>query len=124
MSMEMVASRALYRQRHATGGDLRALANRALLRRIWQFSARHHRRLGGFVAVSVVGALLAVSTPVLAGRVVDAIVHNGRPATGGLIAAGIAPGGHAQARVGVFFPGVSSQHREGPVPHPRGPPVY
>jgi ABC-type multidrug transport system fused ATPase/permease subunit len=71
----MVASRALYRQKNARGGDLRALANRTLLKRIWRFAARHHRRLGGFVAVSVVGALLAVSTPVLAGRVVDAIVH-------------------------------------------------
>jgi ABC-type multidrug transport system fused ATPase/permease subunit len=75
MSLEMAARQTLRLQTRARGGDLRALANRALLRRIWQFSARHHRRLGTFVAISVVGALLAVSTPVLAGRVVDAIVH-------------------------------------------------
>jgi ABC-type multidrug transport system fused ATPase/permease subunit len=73
--MEMAARQTLRLQVKARGGDLRALANRTLLRRIWRFSARHHRRLGGFVAISVVGALLAVSTPVLAGRVVDAIVH-------------------------------------------------
>src|ERR1700759_3573371 len=71
----MAARHTLRLQVKARGGDVRALANRGLLRRIWRFAARHHRRLGGFVAVSVVGALLAVSTPVLAGRVVDAIVH-------------------------------------------------
>jgi ABC-type multidrug transport system fused ATPase/permease subunit len=111
--MEMVASRALYRQRHATGGDLRALANRALLRRIWQFSARHHRRLGGFVAVSVVGALLAVSTPVLAGRVVDAIVHGGQPSTVVLIASVIAVVALAEAAVGLLTRWLSSNIGEG-----------
>jgi ABC-type multidrug transport system fused ATPase/permease subunit len=113
MSMEMVASRALYRQRHATGGDLRALANRALLRRIWQFSARHHRRLGGFVAVSVVGALLAVSTPVLAGRVVDAIVHGGQLSTVVVIASIIAIVALAEAAVGLLTRWLSSNIGEG-----------
>jgi ABC-type multidrug transport system fused ATPase/permease subunit len=111
--MEMVASRALYRQRHATGGDLRALANRALLRRIWQFSARHHRRLAGFVAVSVAGALLAVSTPVLAGRVVDAIVHGGQPSTVVVIAAVIAAVAVAEAAVGLLTRWLSSNIGEG-----------
>ncbi|MDT5069555.1 MAG: hypothetical protein QOK02_5710 [Mycobacterium sp.] len=109
----MVASRALYRQRHATGGDLRALANRALLRRIWQFSARHHRRLAGFVAVSVAGALLAVSTPVLAGRVVDAIVHGGQPSTVVVIAAVIAAVAVAEAAVGLLTRWLSSNIGEG-----------
>ena len=81
MSFETVARQSLYRQTRATGGDLRALANRALLTRIWRFAARHHRRLGGFVAISTVGALLAVATPLMAGRVVDAIVHGGAPST-------------------------------------------
>ena len=53
MSIETVARRSLYRQAHARGGDLRSLANRTLLRRIWRFSERHHRRLG----VSVGSAL-------------------------------------------------------------------
>lgn len=109
----MVASRALYRQRHATGGDLRTLANRALLRRIWHFSARHHRRLGGFVAVSVVGALLAVSTPVLAGRVVDAIVHGGQPSTVVVIATVIAVVALAEAAVGLLTRWLSSNIGEG-----------
>ncbi|KUI12586.1 ABC transporter [Mycolicibacterium acapulense] len=73
MSMETVARQALYRQSHARGGDLRSLLNAALLRRIWCFARRHHPRLRAFVAVSVVAALLGVATPVLAGKVVDAI---------------------------------------------------
>ena len=38
MSIETVARRSLYRQAHARGGDLRSLANRKLLRRIWRFA--------------------------------------------------------------------------------------
>ncbi|BBZ30298.1 ABC transporter ATP-binding protein [Mycolicibacterium madagascariense] len=113
MSMEYAASRALYRQRNARGGDLRALANRALLQRIWTFSARHHRRIGAFVAVSVVGAVLAVSTPVLAGRVVDAIVHGGTPTTVVLLAAVIAAVALAEAATGLLTRWQSSQIGEG-----------
>jgi len=113
MSMELAASRALYRQRNARGGDLRVLANRALLMRIWQFSARHHRRLGAFVGVSVVGALLAVSTPVLAGRVVDAIVHGGLPSTVVLLASVIAAVAVAEAGVGMLTRWLSSHIGEG-----------
>ena len=68
MSLETVARQTLYRQTRVRGGDLHTLANRALLSRIWRFSARYHRRLGGFVALSVVTAVLAVATPVLARR--------------------------------------------------------
>lgn len=73
MSIETVARQTLYRQTRARGGDLRSLLDRGLLRRIWRFAARHHPRLGVFVAVSVVGALLGVATPLLAGKVIDAI---------------------------------------------------
>ena len=113
MSMEYAASRALYRQKSARGGSLRALANRALMRRIWNFSARHHRRLGAFVAVSVVGALLAVSTPVLAGRVVDAIVHGGQPTTVVLIASVIALVALGEAGLGMLTRWLSSHIGEG-----------
>ncbi|WP_307544221.1 ABC transporter ATP-binding protein [Streptomyces sp. V3I8] len=47
---------------------------RATLRRIAGFARPHRRRIAQFVALSVATALLAVATPVLAGRVVDAIV--------------------------------------------------
>ena len=122
MSFETVARQTLYRQARARGGDLRELANRALLKRIWRFAARHHRRLGAFVAVSVVGSLLAVSTPVLAGRVVDAIVH-GADARSGLgisqsttvlfLASVIAVVALAEAAVGLLTRWLSSNIGEG-----------
>jgi ABC-type multidrug transport system fused ATPase/permease subunit len=49
------------------------LADRKLLGRIWGFAGRHHRRLAGFLAVSVVSAMLGLATPLLAGKVVDEI---------------------------------------------------
>ena len=83
MSFETVARQTLYRQTHARGGDLRSLADPRLLGQIWRFAARHHRRLGVFVAVSVVSALLGLATPLLAGKVVDEI---GRGALGVVVA--------------------------------------
>ncbi|WP_198547346.1 ABC transporter ATP-binding protein [Streptomyces jeddahensis] len=47
---------------------------RATLRRIGAFARPHRRRIALFVLLSIATALLAVATPVLAGRVVDAIV--------------------------------------------------
>jgi ABC-type multidrug transport system fused ATPase/permease subunit len=113
MSFETVARQTLHRQMRARGGDLRDLANRALLKRIWRFAGRHHRRLGGFVAISVVGSLLAVSTPVLAGRVVDAIVHGGQPTTVVLLASVIAVVALAEAAVGLLTRWLSSNIGEG-----------
>ncbi|MFF4545714.1 ABC transporter ATP-binding protein [Streptomyces sp. NPDC001435] len=49
----------------------------ATLRRIAAFARPHRRRIVWFVLLGVVTALLAVATPVLAGRVVDAIVSHG-----------------------------------------------
>jgi ATP-binding cassette, subfamily B, bacterial len=61
MSFETVARQTLYRQVRARGGDLRSLADRKLLGRIWRFAGRHHRRLGvGRGALGVVVALAAV----------------------------------------------------------------
>jgi ABC-type multidrug transport system fused ATPase/permease subunit len=113
MSMETVARQALYRQTHARDGDLRALADRRLLSRIWRFSARHHRRLGGFVGISVVSALLTVTTPVLAGRVVDAITHGGPASTVVLLACTIAAIAVAEAAVALLTRWLSSNIGEG-----------
>jgi ABC-type multidrug transport system fused ATPase/permease subunit len=44
------------------------------LRRIITFARPHHATLTVFLLLSVISAVLAVSTPVLAGRVVDAII--------------------------------------------------
>ncbi|MUL85872.1 MULTISPECIES: ABC transporter ATP-binding protein [unclassified Mycolicibacterium] len=113
MSMESVARQALYRQAHARDGDLRALADRLLLSRIWRFSARHHRRLGGFVAISVVSALLTVTTPVLAGRVVDVITQSGPASTVVLLACVIAAVALAEAAVALLTRWLSSNIGEG-----------
>ncbi len=113
MSMEMVARHSLYRQMHARGGDLRSLADRRLMARIWRFAGRHHRRLGAFVAVSVVSALLAVATPVLAGKVVDEIVGGGAPGVVVALAAVIAAVAVAEAVVSLVTRWLSSTIGEG-----------
>lgn len=113
MSMETVARQSLYRQAHARDGDLRTLADRRLLSRIWRFSARHHRTLGGFVAISVVSALLTVTTPVLAGRVVDAITQGGPSSTVVLLAGTIAVIAVAEAAVALLTRWLSSNIGEG-----------
>jgi ABC-type multidrug transport system fused ATPase/permease subunit len=112
MSFETVARQALYRQTHAKGGDLRSLADRRLLGRIWRFAGRHHRRLAVFVAVSVVSALLGLATPLLAGKVVDEI---GRGAVGAVVmlAAVIAVVAVAEATVSLATRWLSSTIGEG-----------
>ena len=72
MSMEGAAWNSLYRISRAGDGDRRI--SRATLRRIIDFAGPYRRRLAGFVLLSVLGAVLAVATPVLAGDVVNAIV--------------------------------------------------
>jgi ABC-type multidrug transport system fused ATPase/permease subunit len=98
MSMETVARQSLYRQAHARGGNLRSLADRKLLNRIWHLAGRHHRRLGGFVGVSVVSALLGLATPLLAGRVVDEI---GKGAVGVVVALAVVIAAVAIAEAGI-----------------------
>lgn len=72
MSMETTAWMQLHSVMNAQQ-DSRPFT-RATLRRIGAFARPHRRRIAQFVLLSVAGALLAVATPVLAGRVVDAIV--------------------------------------------------
>jgi ATP-binding cassette subfamily C protein len=113
MSIETVARQTLYRQANARGGDLRSLFDRGLLSRIWHFAQRHHRRLGGFVAVSVVSAVLGVATPVLAGKVVDEIVRSGAPGIVVMLAAVIAAVAVAEAAVSLVTRWLSSNIGEG-----------
>ncbi len=77
MSMEMAAWNSLYHAMNAQ--EERRPFSRATLRRILGFARPHRGRLTGFLGLSVVGAVLAVATPVLAGRVIDAI-FSGRSA--------------------------------------------
>jgi ABC-type multidrug transport system fused ATPase/permease subunit len=113
MSIETVARQTLYRQAHARGGELRSLADRRLVARIWRFAGRHHRRLAAFVAVSVVSSLLAVATPVLAGKVVDAIVRGGAPGVVVGLAVVIAAVAVAEAVVSLVTRWLSSTIGEG-----------
>ncbi|WP_336030490.1 ABC transporter ATP-binding protein [Geodermatophilus sp. FMUSA9-8] len=77
--MEMTAWSALSRASHARS-DRRAIS-RATLRRVLTHARPHRARITAYVAVGVVEAVLAVATPLLAGRVVDAIVDGGETGT-------------------------------------------
>ncbi|MGH3521743.1 MAG: ABC transporter ATP-binding protein, partial [Mycobacterium sp.] len=113
MNVESVARHTLYRQMHARSGELRFLLGSGLVGRIWRFAGRHHRRLGGFVAVSVVSALLTVATPMLAGRVVDEIVTGAPAAAVLLLASVIAAVAVAEAVVSLITRWLSSNIGEG-----------
>ncbi|MDQ6797644.1 MAG: ABC transporter ATP-binding protein/permease [Actinomycetota bacterium] len=56
------------------GDQPRRAVSRATLRRIVAFARPHRRALVAFLGFSVVSAVLTVTTPVLAGQVVDAII--------------------------------------------------
>jgi ATP-binding cassette, subfamily B, bacterial len=71
--MEVTAWMSLYHAMNAQ--DDRRPFSRATLRRIGAFARPHRRQVTLFLVLSVVTAVLAVATPVLAGRVVDAIVR-------------------------------------------------
>ncbi|MFI7382378.1 ABC transporter ATP-binding protein [Streptomyces sp. NPDC049813] len=74
MSMETTAWTQLHSVMNAqNGGPRHRPFARATLRRIAAFARPHRRRIVQFVILSVLGALLAVATPLLAGHVVDAI---------------------------------------------------
>ncbi|MFJ9742122.1 ABC transporter ATP-binding protein [Streptomyces sp. NPDC101166] len=75
MSMETTAWTQLYSVMNAR--HERRPFDRETLRRIYGFARPHRRRIALFVLLGVVTALLAVATPVLAGRVVDTIVSHG-----------------------------------------------
>ncbi len=72
MSMEVTARNQLYRTMNASTQQTQFSAVTA--RRILRFARPHRDKLVGFMILSVVLAVLAVATPVLAGRVVNAIV--------------------------------------------------
>jgi ATP-binding cassette subfamily C protein len=111
MSMETTAWTQLHSVMNATQ-DRRPLA-RDTLRRVGAFARPHRRRITQFVLLSVMTALLAVATPILAGRVVDAIVsgsHSGRVTTLAVLIALIA---FAEAGLGLLSRWLSANLGEG-----------
>ncbi|WP_054815256.1 ABC transporter ATP-binding protein [Nocardia arizonensis] len=77
MSIESVAWNQMYRQANAPREE--RPFRLATARRILGFARPHRRRIAGFLVFSVLSALLAVATPVLAGRIVDDIVGGAAP---------------------------------------------
>ncbi|WP_345668126.1 ABC transporter ATP-binding protein [Streptomyces similanensis] len=86
---------------------------RDTLRRIGAFARPHRPRIVRFVALGVVTALLAVATPVLAGRVVDAIVSHGDRAVVVRLALLIAAIAVAEAALGILGRRLSATLGEG-----------
>ena len=111
MSMESTAWMQLHSVMNAQQ-ERRPFA-RATLRRIGAFARPHRRRIWQFVVLSVVTALLAVATPVLAGRVVDAIVSRGDQGTVVRLAVLIAIIALAEAAFGILGRWLSSTLGEG-----------
>jgi len=99
MDMEVTAWMSMFHAANAQQ-DKRPFS-KATLRRIGAFARPHRRLLTAFLACSVVGALLAVATPVLAGRVVDAIVGGRSSRTVVELAALIAVIAVAEAALGL-----------------------
>lgn len=111
MSMETTA----WTQLHSvmTAQQERRPFARATLRRIAAFARPHRRRIVWFVLLGVVTALLAVATPVLAGRVVDAIVTHGDPGRVVRLALLIALIAVAEAALGILGRRLSATLGEG-----------
>ncbi|MEU6657711.1 ABC transporter ATP-binding protein [Streptomyces sp. NPDC046821] len=85
----------------------------ATLRRIAAFARPHRRRIAQFLVLSVVTALTAVATPVLAGHVVDAIVAGKRQGTVIRLALLIAVIALAEAGLGLLARWLSANLGEG-----------
>ncbi|MGH3312246.1 MAG: ABC transporter ATP-binding protein [Streptomyces sp.] len=111
MSMEMTAWNALYNAHHAPQ-DQRPFS-RAALTRILRFAHRHHRALVAFLVFSGALALLTVATPLLAGRVVNAIVDHATPRTVMMLALLIALIAVAEATAGLLTRRLSARIGEG-----------
>ncbi|WP_433712663.1 ABC transporter ATP-binding protein [Nocardia sp. CA-084685] len=111
MSIESVAWSQMYRRANAP--QEQRPFRLATARRVLRFARPHRRRIGAFLLFSVVSALLAVATPVLAGRVVNDIVGGAAPrvvVTLAILIAGLAV---IDAALGVIIRWLSSRIGEG-----------
>lgn len=111
MSMEMVAWNQMYTA--MTGPNEQRPFSRATLKRVLEFARRHRRQLIGFLVLSVATAILGVATPVLAGRVVNAIVDRAEPRVVINIALIIAALAVADAALGLVTRWLSARIGEG-----------
>ncbi|WP_028812784.1 ABC transporter ATP-binding protein [Streptomyces flavidovirens] len=111
MDMEVTAWTSMHNAINASQ-DRRPVSRTTLLR-IARFARPHHRQLYRFLLLSVVTALLAVATPVLAGRVVDAIVRGREEGTVTWLALLIAVIAVAEAGLGLLTRRLSATLGEG-----------
>jgi ATP-binding cassette, subfamily B, bacterial len=111
MDMETTAWMSLYNTMNAT--DDRRPFSVATLRRIGRFARPHRRLLAWFLLLSVVTAVLAVATPVLAGWVVDAIVARSSLRVVVVLAVLIAVIAVVEAVLGLFARWLSARIGEG-----------
>ncbi len=111
MEMDFSHWRAL--ERAMQGDQPRRAFSRETLRRVWTFAQPQRRALTAFLVLSVAAALLTVATPVLAGRVVDAIVEGGDVTTVMWLAIAIALVAVVDAVVGMAERWQSSKIGEG-----------
>ncbi|WP_063042505.1 ABC transporter ATP-binding protein [Nocardia pseudovaccinii] len=111
MSIESVAWSQMYRRANAP--QEQRPFRLATAQRILRFARPHRRRIGAFLLFSVVSALLAVATPVLAGRVVNDIVGGAAPRV--VVTLAVLIGGIAvvDAALGVIIRWLSSRIGEG-----------
>ncbi|MCX4733034.1 ABC transporter ATP-binding protein [Streptomyces sp. NBC_01363] len=111
MSMETTAWTQLHNVMNAQA-DRRPF-DRTTLRRIAAFARPHRRRVALFLILSVATALLAVATPVLAGRVVNAIVSGKESGTVTRLSLLIAVIAVAEAALGLVSRWLSANLGEG-----------
>ena len=107
----MTAWNSMYHAMHAH--DEKRAFSRATLRRILAFARPHRRHLILFLVLSTAAAVLAVATPVLAGRVVNAIVAGDALSRVLLLAVLIAIIAIAEAGIGLFTRWLSAGIGEG-----------
>ncbi|MGP5318653.1 ABC transporter ATP-binding protein [Arthrobacter rhombi] len=105
MSMDQAAWSSLHKM--SSGKNGRQFAP-GTVRRIIDFARGYGRRLSLFVVLSVIAAVLAVATPVLAGKVIDAIVAEGPLSTVRNLALLIAAVAIAEAGVSLWNRWLSS----------------
>ncbi|RZT88919.1 ABC-type multidrug transport system fused ATPase/permease subunit [Pseudonocardia sediminis] len=86
---------------------------RVVARRIMEFARPHRRRISWFLLTSVVGAVLTVATPLLAGRATDAITSGAAASVVAGIAGLIAVIAVAEAVAGLFERWLSANLGEG-----------
>ncbi len=111
VSIESVAWSQMYRQANAPQ-DERPF-RRVTAERILRFARPHRRRIGVFLLFSVLSALLAVATPLLAGRIVNNIIGGVAPRVVVLLAALIGALAVVDAVLGLVIRWLSSRIGEG-----------